>query len=85
MLQNDLVDQLHDPVFAFDLQGNIVGCNHAALRTYGYSATDLIGRNMAVLYSEENQVSCAGILTTILEKGQHRCQLRTQGKSGNDI
>jgi len=85
MLQNDLVDQLHDPVFALDLQGNIVGCNHAALRTYGYSATDLIGRNMAVLYSEENQVSCAGIITTIMEKGQHRCQLRTQGKSGNDI
>src|SRR5947209_11828523 len=85
VLQNDLVDQLYDPVFSLDLQGNIVGCNHAALQTYGYSATEMIGRNIVLLYSDENQVSPGRVLRNILEKGQHSCQLRTREKSGNYI
>jgi len=85
VLQNDIVDQLHDPVIALDLQGNIVGCNHSAIRTYGYSPNELIGGKLALLCSEEEQVSWSGMFSVILEKGQHSCELRTRAKSGTDI
>ncbi len=85
VLQNDLVDQLHDAVLALDLQGNILGCNYSAIRTYGYSANELIGGSLGLLYPQDEQVSWAGILSSILEKGQHTCELRTRGRSGEDI
>src|SRR6476660_6872348 len=85
ILPDDLVDQLHDAVIAVDLQGNIVGCNRAAIRTYGYSPNELIGRNLTLLNSKEEQISWAGMLSVILEKGQHCCELRTRAKSGTDI
>jgi two-component system, NtrC family, response regulator AtoC len=85
ILQNDLVDQLQEPVLALDLHGNIVGCNYAALQAYGYSETELLGQNLSLLYSEAEQIAWTAVFAGILETSQYRCDLRTRAKSGKDL
>jgi len=37
-------------VFSADLQGNITGCNDAALKIFGGTPADLLGRTLTALF-----------------------------------
>lgn len=85
VLQNDLVDQLQDPVLALDLHGNIVGCNHAAMRAYGYSANELLGQNLSMLCAEPERPVWSTILGCVADSSQYRLDLHTRSQAGKTI
>jgi PAS domain S-box-containing protein len=85
VMPDEIVDQLQDPVLALDVHGKILGCNHAAIRVYGYSETELLGQPLNLLWSEQEQVAWPTILPSIVESGQYRRELRTCSRSGTDI
>jgi PAS domain S-box-containing protein len=84
--QPGILDHLHDSVVITDLQGVITGCNRAAAHVFGYTQQELIGRNVAIFYPEQDHDKIlAPILKTLLEKGQIKTEERTQTKSGAEI
>jgi len=72
-------------VFSADLQGNITGCNDAALKIFGGTPAELLGRTLANLIAGE---ASAGrqqqktMLTAVLKDGQYRSSLQCQTKAG---
>ena len=53
-LQPSILDQMHDSIIVSDLEGTVMGRNRAAFRIYGYSAEELIGKNVSILYLQED-------------------------------
>jgi PAS domain S-box-containing protein len=85
-LDSSILDQIHEGVIATDVDANITGGNHAVLQMYGYSPEELIGKNLALLYPEEERVLLHGAaIASVEERGHHRAELRTRSKSGNDV
>jgi PAS domain S-box-containing protein len=78
-----ILDQLQDAVFTANLHGIITSCNRGVDR-YGFTPTELVGRNIADLYSVEPQIFLAwGAIASVLEKGRFETELRCSRKSGN--
>ncbi|MCB2180683.1 MAG: GAF domain-containing protein [Desulfobulbaceae bacterium] len=51
--QGQIIDQINEAVIATDLQGNITTWNNGAGRLIGYSAHEVIGRNISHLLNDE--------------------------------
>ena len=85
VLHAGIFDQLQDAVIATDLHGNIQACNKG-ISLYGYTAEELVGKNLAGLYRPEEQAFLARqIIPTVLEKGRFEGELRGRAKSGEDV
>jgi len=85
-LDSSILDQLHEGVIATDLDANITGGNNAALQMCEYSPAELLGKNLALLYPEEERgLLHSAAIAGVQEKGQHQAELRTRSKSGNDV
>ncbi|MFY9681950.1 MAG: sigma 54-interacting transcriptional regulator [Candidatus Sulfotelmatobacter sp.] len=72
-------------VISADLKGNITGCNEAALKLFGCTAAEVLGKNLAALISgkdgaEQSQLQKT-ILTGVLERGQHRSSHSCENKA----
>ncbi len=52
-LRQDVLDQMEDAVFAFDMQGRVMFTNKAAERRYGIAASDALGKAATELYREQ--------------------------------
>ena len=85
VLSAGIFDQLQDAVITTDLQGNITACNKG-ISLYGYTADELVGKNISGLYRPEEQVFFARqVIPTVLEKGRFAGELRSRAKSGEDV
>ncbi|HLW52423.1 MAG TPA: PAS domain S-box protein [Candidatus Angelobacter sp.] len=85
-LQPAILDQLHDSVIVTDLEGNITGCNAAACLMFGYMPQELIGKNVNILYPEQDQdPTRASVFAAVLEQGQVSTEMRNRTKSGAEI
>ncbi len=81
-----ILDQLPHSVIATDLQGNITAVNRATRQMYGYAAPELIGKNVAVLHSEDGPNSLPqAAVSAVLARGQLPEQVRDRTKSGKTI
>jgi len=81
-LQPNALDQLHDAVFATDLQGVITSCNKGVER-YGFVPSDLAGTSLWSLLDIETDLSPdAGLLALVVEKGRFEGEFRLRRKSG---
>ncbi len=73
-------------VFSADLQGNITGCSDAALKIFGGTPADLLGRTLTALFSGEDKVEQRQqqktMLTAVLKDGQYRSSHQCQNKAG---
>ena len=54
-----------------DLQGYITGWNTGAARLFGYSAEEITGRNILLLYADENEGTDA-FFNAFLENGSRK-------------
>jgi PAS domain S-box-containing protein len=80
----DILDQLQDAVFTADLGGVITGCNRAVDR-YGYVPEELIGKNLADLWSGDEKFLAEVAIPAAVEKGRFAGHVRGRNKSGQEF
>ena len=82
----ETLDQINAAVIALDREGRITGGNQAALRAYGYTAEELLGKSLAFLCAEEDKALARdSVIATALMNGQYLGELRARTKSGKNI
>ncbi len=77
------------PVLSADLEGNITGCNAAALDMFGYTHGEILGKKLAAFVSSEGEATQLqlrkSLLAAVLERGHYRCRCHCKTKSGKDL
>jgi len=81
-LPPEIVELLQEAIFTTDLRGVVTGCNHAVSR-YGYTAEQLIGRELAELVGGEPLAS--SVIPAVLEKGRYRTKFTGRSRSGEEL
>ncbi|MBW7902951.1 MAG: EAL domain-containing protein [Rhodocyclaceae bacterium] len=79
--QAQILDQIHDSVITMDPQGYITGWNQGAERLFGYAAAEIVGRNILLLYADEDE-RAEGFGNAFLENGSREMTVRRRKKSG---
>ena len=79
--QSQMIEQINDSITTTDLQGNIVSWNSGSEKTFGYSASEVIGKNIAMLYREEDIPTLKEYIPTLIEKGIYNADLSLVKKS----
>lgn len=69
---NSILDTVPDATVAIDLQGRITSFNRAAVRQFGYSPEEVIGRNVSVLMPEPYRSQHDNYLASYLRTGERR-------------
>ncbi len=67
--QSQMIEQINDSVTTTDLQGNIVSWNFGSEKTFGYSADEAIGKNISMLYRQEDIPSLKEYIPTLMKTG----------------
>ena len=75
--QAAIVESSDDAIVGKTLDGTIVSWNHGAERLYGYSAEEIVGRNVSVLAPPERLDESLGILAE-LGRGLRVAQIETE-------
>lgn len=66
----EILDLAHDSVIALDLDGTIRKWNRGAERLLGYSAEDVVGKNVSIVSGNDGLLTCSGDhLARLLETG----------------
>jgi PAS domain S-box-containing protein len=65
----DLVENIHDLIMTHDLEGNILSINHSAIRLSGYTADELIGKNLSFFLPPKNRPEFDSYLASVKENG----------------
>jgi PAS domain S-box-containing protein len=76
-------------VLSADLKGNITGCNEAAVKVFGCTAAEILGRTLTAFISgsdaaEQRQLQKT-ILAAVLEEGHYRSSYRCRNKSEQEF
>jgi diguanylate cyclase (GGDEF)-like protein/PAS domain S-box-containing protein len=79
--QSQILNQIHDSVITMDLQGYITGWNKGAERLFGYDADEVIGRNILLLYADEDE-GMDSFFNAFLQNGSREMTVRRRKKSG---
>lgn len=78
-----IIDQIHESVISTDLDGNITSWNKGAEKLLGYSATQMLGKHVGLIYPEEDQeFLLKGVIKPLQEKGTYETEVRMLRKSG---
>jgi PAS domain S-box-containing protein len=76
-------------VLSANLKGKITGCDEAALKVFGCTAAEVLGKTLAVLISVKDGAGQSQLLKTmlaaVLEHGQYRCSHWYQNKAGKNF
>lgn len=80
-LQTQMLDQIRDSVITMDLDGYIIAWNHGAERLFGYTASEIIGKNILLLYVDTDKDDDP-LFNAFLENGSHEMTVRRRKKSG---
>jgi two-component system CheB/CheR fusion protein len=84
--QTQILDQIHDAVVATDLAGHVTRWNHGAERLYGYTAAEMRGRHISVLYPDRPREEVRErLVTPLLAAGRHDIDARVRRKSGEIV
>ncbi len=67
-----LLDAAVDGIIAIDHEGNVVEFNPAAQRLFGYTAEEIIGRNVSELMPEPDRSRHSGYIQRYLETGNQK-------------
>ncbi|BAY32282.1 two-component hybrid sensor and regulator [Nostoc carneum NIES-2107] len=80
-MQAQILEQIHDAVISTDLNGTIQSWNHGAEELFGYTAKEVIGQNVSILYQDVIELQTK-ILEPLLVKDYHDLELQCRAKSG---
>ncbi|HSP98946.1 MAG TPA: PAS domain S-box protein [Candidatus Dormibacteraeota bacterium] len=81
----ELLDQVHDGVIATDLDGVIHTWNASAERMYGYTAKEMIGQSVSLLYFPEDREVFESNRAVVQQRGVEVTELRIRRKDGAEI
>ncbi len=83
--QPEILNRLHDAVISTTLDGVVNDCNSAAEKIYGYSREELIGKNIAVLYPEDQLCRMRQLIATVRETSRADGEFLNVTKAGKQI
>jgi PAS domain S-box-containing protein len=78
-------------VLSADLEGNVTGCNQAALKLFGCTAAEVLAKKLIALVAPESSAAShqKSILAAVLETGRYRsthwCQDKTERRFTADV
>jgi PAS domain S-box-containing protein len=75
-----VVDSADDAIISEDLQGNILSWNRGAERLFGYTAAELIGKNISMLAMPDRADEIPKILA-LIANGEHLDHFETQRRA----
>ncbi|HEY9827192.1 MAG TPA: GAF domain-containing protein [Stenomitos sp.] len=80
-MQSKMLELINDAVISTDIDGIICSWNQGAQRLYGYTATEAIGRNVAFLYPNPDELQPL-LLEPLFAKGTHELEVCVCTKAG---
>ena len=83
--QQQVIEQIHDSVISTDLDGNIIGWNHASEIILGYSAKEMLGKHVTHIYLEEDYEDLGKNIAQLMQNGFNDAEVRLVKKSGEII
>ncbi len=84
--QTQIINQIHDSVISTDLDSRITSWNQGAERIFGYSAAEVIGQHVSLLYqSQKHENLRAQVIESLFAKGQHEMETALLCKDGKLI
>ena len=82
--QAQILEEIHDAVITTDINGIIESWNLSAEKYYGYTAAEMIGQNISILYTDLVELQ-ANVIAPLLAKGYHQVDLITCHSKSGDI
>ncbi len=79
--QSQMIEQINDSITTTDLQGNIVSWNLGSEKTFGYRADEVIGKNISMLYRQEDIPTLKAYIPTLMQTGIYNGDLLFVTKS----
>ena len=79
--QAQILQYVNESVVSMDLAGFITGWNRSAERLFGYSAAEVMGRNVLFLYADENEEDIS-FEDVFLNSGGREMEVRRRKKNG---
>jgi len=84
--QSQVLNEIHDAVITSNAQGIIQTWNHGAEELYEYTAEEMIGQSVSILYFPEDLQKMQTLVFDPLSKQErYQLELRNQTKSGREI
>ncbi len=83
--QAQIIDQIHDSVISTDLNSRITSWNQGAERIFGYSASEVIGQHISLLYQPHEHEIRTQVIEPLFAKGQHEIETALLCKGGKLI
>jgi len=78
-----IIDQIHDSVVSTDLDGIVKSWNKGAEKMFGFSANQVIGKNISIVYpKDKHDFLFNEILPQLKEKGELETEIEVQRKNG---
>jgi len=82
--QAQILEEIHDAVITTDVNGIIESWNLSAEKYYGYTAAEMIGQNVSILYTDVAELQ-TNVIAPLLAKGYHQVDLITCHSKSGDI
>ncbi|HEY9616292.1 MAG TPA: response regulator [Microcoleaceae cyanobacterium] len=79
--QADILQNIHDAVISTDPNGTIESWNHAAEQIFGYSAPEMIGQSIGILYDNLEHLQTQ-VISPLLAHGRYETEVACRAKSG---
>lgn len=84
--QAQILDQIHDSVVSTNLDGIVTSWNKGAVRLFGYTSAEALGRHIAFVYRKERRKFVEQkIIRPLKEKGAHEVEVQMRKKSGKEF
>ena len=84
--QSQILNEIHDAVITTNVQGIIQTWNHGAEELYEYTAEEMIGQSVSILYfAEDLQKMQTLVFDPLMKQERYQLELRNKSKSGREI
>ena len=84
--QSQILNEIHDAVITTDAQGIIQSWNQGAEELYEYSAEEMVGQSVSILYvAEDLQKMQSLVFDPLIKQERYQLELKNQTKSGKEI
>ena len=79
--QIQIIEQIHDSVITTNFEGIITSCNHGGELLFAYKKEELLGKDISILYLEEDLKSLEKNIEILMKDEKHNAEVRLVKKS----